>query len=117
MLRARFLHLKYNMPGLGIEPRSLACQAGMLTTTLHVSLYQCMFFAFSTLVPKANLWIQNNMNIRLVRCETIEKKVCSIEDVTTDEVMFVPKGSYAIYVKGLRYVVVVVLPRLQYSLK
>ena len=34
MLTARFLHLKYNMPGPEIEPRSAACQAGVLTTTL-----------------------------------------------------------------------------------
>ena len=34
MLRARFVHLKYNMAGPGIEPRSPACHAGVLTTTL-----------------------------------------------------------------------------------
>ena len=34
MLRARFVHLKYNMPGPEIEPRSSACHAGVLTTTL-----------------------------------------------------------------------------------
>ena len=33
MLRARFLHLNYNMPGPGIESRSPACKAGVLTTT------------------------------------------------------------------------------------
>ena len=32
MLRARFLHLKYNMPVPGIKPRSPACQVGVLTT-------------------------------------------------------------------------------------
>ena len=34
MFRAMFLLLKYNMLVLRIEPRSLACQAGVLTTTL-----------------------------------------------------------------------------------
>ena len=34
MLRAEFLHLKYNTPGPGIEPRSPACKAGVPTSTL-----------------------------------------------------------------------------------
>ena len=28
------MHLKYDVPGLGIEPRTAACQARVLTTTL-----------------------------------------------------------------------------------
>ena len=32
--RARFLHQKFNMPGPGIEPSSLAWQANVLTITL-----------------------------------------------------------------------------------
>ena len=76
-----------------------------LTSVFKMFMYNDdIVFTFSTLIPKANLWIQNNMNIRLVRCETIEKKVCHIDDVGSDEVMFVPKGNHAIYVKGLRYV-------------
>ena len=34
MLGARLLHVKYNMPGPGIEPRPAACQADVLPTTL-----------------------------------------------------------------------------------
>ena len=34
MLRARFLRLKYNMPGPGIEPWPVACQADVPTATL-----------------------------------------------------------------------------------
>ena len=34
MLKARVLHIKCNMPGPGIEPRSPVCEAGVLITTL-----------------------------------------------------------------------------------
>ena len=43
MLRARFLHLKCNLLGPGIEPRSPACQAGVLTTTLPLCIWVCTF--------------------------------------------------------------------------
>ena len=43
------------------------------------------------------------MNVHLIKCETIEKKVKSVEEVTSDDPMFTPRGSHAIYVKGLRY--------------
>lgn len=59
-------------------------------------------FVFSTLIPKANSWLQENLDIYLVKCETIEKKVTAVDDVTADNCMFVPKN-HAIYVKGLRY--------------
>ena len=35
MLRARFLHLKYNLLGPGIKPRSAACQAGVPSIGSH----------------------------------------------------------------------------------
>ena len=37
MLRATFLHIKYNMPCPGIEPRKTAYQVDVLTTTLPTS--------------------------------------------------------------------------------
>ena len=58
----------------------------------------------STLVPKANSWLQEHIDVHLVKCETIEKKITSVEEVTSDDLMFTPRGSQAIYIKGLRYV-------------
>ena len=59
---------------------------------------------FSTLIPKANAWLQENLDIYLVKCETLEKKVTAIDEVTADNCMFLPKNHHAIYVKGLRYI-------------
>ena len=61
-----------------------------------------IFLFCSTLVPKANSWLQEHVDIHLIKCETVEKKVCSINDVMTENPLFSPSGSYAIYVKGLR---------------
>jgi len=59
-------------------------------------------FVCSTLIPKANAWLQENQYIYLVKCETLEKKVSTVDEVTSDECMFIPKNHNAIYVKGLR---------------
>jgi len=56
----------------------------------------------STLIPKANAWLQENQYVYLVKCETLEKKVSTVDEVTSDECMFIPKNHNAIYVKGLR---------------
>ena len=56
----------------------------------------------STLIPKANTWLAENSETHLLKCETIEKKICSVDEVTSDSPMFIPRGTYAIYVKGLR---------------
>lgn len=58
----------------------------------------------STLIPKANAWLQENLDIYLVKCETLEKKVTAVDEVTADNCMFLPKNHHAIYVKGLRYI-------------
>jgi hypothetical protein len=55
-------------------------------------------------VPKANAWLQDNLYIHLIKCETLEKKVSSVDEVTSDGCMFIPKNHHAIYVKGLRLV-------------
>jgi len=60
----------------------------------------------STLVPKANSWLRENVGILLVKCETLEKKLSSIDQVTADSLVFVPKGDFAMYLKGLRYVTI-----------
>ena len=57
----------------------------------------------STLIPKANCWLSENLDVILVKCETVEKKVSSVDEVTTEDPMFTPHGLSAIYVKGLRY--------------
>jgi len=62
----------------------------------------CGFVRCSTLVPKANAWLQDNQYIYLVKCETLEKKVSTVDEVASDECMFIPKNHSAIYVKGLR---------------
>lgn len=59
---------------------------------------------YSTLVPKANSWLRDNLDILLVKCETLEKKVVSVDQVSSDCVMFVPNNDTALYVKGLRLV-------------
>ena len=60
------------------------------------------FFLCSTLIPKANGWLAENTDVHLIKCETIEKKICSADDVLSDSPMFVPTGAYALYIKGLR---------------
>ena len=45
MLSAKIVHLKYNMSGPGIEPRTTACQVGVLTTTLPRLLWEpCLWW-------------------------------------------------------------------------
>jgi hypothetical protein len=53
-------------------------------------------------VPKVNAWLQENIDIHLIKCETVEKKVTCLEELSADNTMFTPKGGTAIYVKGLR---------------
>jgi len=57
----------------------------------------------SNLIPKANAWLLENAGVRLIKCETIEKKVTRVDEITTENVLFVPSDNIAIYVKGLRY--------------
>jgi len=61
-------------------------------------------YVFSTLVPKANAWLHDNQFVHLIKCETLEKKISSVDEVTSDGCMFIPKNHHAIYVKGLRWV-------------
>jgi hypothetical protein len=58
--------------------------------------------ACSTLVPKANAWLRENLDVLLVKCETLEKKISSIDQATADCIVFVPKGNFALHIKGLR---------------
>lgn len=60
------------------------------------------FYIHSTLIPKANAWLQEHMETFIIKCETVEKKICSADDVTSDNPLFITQGNYAIYVKGLR---------------
>lgn len=56
-------------------------------------------------MPKANSWLQEHHDIHLIKCETLEKKVTCVDEVTVDNSMFIPKRRReAIYVKGLRSV-------------
>uniref|UniRef100_X1ZRJ1 Uncharacterized protein n=1 Tax=Capitella teleta TaxID=283909 RepID=X1ZRJ1_CAPTE len=58
--------------------------------------------ACSTLVPKVNAWLQENIDIHLIKCETVEKKITCLEEMSADNTMFTPRGGSAIYIKGLR---------------
>lgn len=83
------------------------CRQSYLLVQVHSKFLQLMY-AFgvllcSTLVPKANSWLRENLDILLVKCETLEKKVVSVDQVVADCVMFVPNKDSALYVKGLRY--------------
>ena len=62
MLRARIVLLKYKFPGPGIEPRSLACQAGVLTTTLHL------------LRPRVTFTVKSQLNYFSLRRTHLRKK-------------------------------------------
>ena len=57
---------------------------------------------FSTLIPKANYWLCDNIHSRLVKCETIEKKIKAVDELHIDNVLFTPSGKHAVCVKGLR---------------
>ena len=58
----------------------------------------------SNLIPKANAWLLENVGARLIKCETTERKLSTVDDITTDTVLFVPSDNRAIFIKGLRYV-------------
>jgi len=58
----------------------------------------------SNLIPKANAWLLENVGARLIKCETTERKLSTVDEITTDTVLFVPSDNRAIFVKGLRYV-------------
>ena len=60
----------------------------------------CVFC--STLIPLANQWLRENVDATLVKCETIEKKIKSADEVTSRDPLFTPRGTQAVYVKGLR---------------
>ena len=96
----------YQIVGQNYGFPSKKCGMSGMSGTLSDVISKEHLCTSSSLIPKANVWIQNNLSIRLVRCETVEKKIRHIDDISNDEVMFVPKGNFAIYVKGLRYVFV-----------
>jgi len=43
-----------------------------------------------------------NVGAKLIKCETTEKKISCADEVTADNVLFVPTDDRAIFVKGLR---------------
>jgi len=47
----------------------------------------CVWFsvANSTLVPKANAWLQENQYIYLVKCETAGKKLSAVDNEIADQ--------------------------------
>ena len=71
------------------------------TWDLSVCLSVCLC---SNLIPKANAWLLENVGARLIKCETTERKLSTVDDITTDTVLFVPSDNRAIFIKGLRYV-------------
>ena len=81
---------------------SLTRALNKLFTFLAVTTCVWCAMVYSTLIPKANAWLQENQYVYLVKCETLEKKVSTVDEVTSDECMFIPKNHNAIYVKGLR---------------
>ena len=56
------------------------------------------------LIPKANIWLLENPETHVIKCETIEKKVYNLDDVISQNVLFRPlvPSKHAFYVKGLR---------------
>ena len=58
----------------------------------------------SSLIPRANAWLQEHTETHLIKCETVEKKVSTVDEVDCDGNMFLAKGNCAIYIKGLRLV-------------
>ena len=74
MLRTKFLHLNYNMPGPGMEPRTARlCQADMLTTTLP----------HSVTTTGKDIW---QLNIDLVRHESAITMDRSEDELYTEPV-------------------------------
>jgi len=61
-----------------------------------------MLCAYSNLIPKANAWLLENVGAKLIKCETTEKKISCADELTTDNVLFVPSDNRAIFIKGLR---------------
>ena len=60
----------------------------------------------SSLIPKVNAWLLQHMHARPVKCETLDKRVTSVDQVEADSVMLTASSqTVVIAVKGLRYLI------------
>jgi len=68
--------------------------------------YPCLLTGVncSNLIPKANAWLLENIGVCLIKCETIEKKISSVDEINSDNVLFAASDGRAVFVKGLRCV-------------
>jgi len=71
-----------------------------MTRTRHLSVD-------SSLIPKVNTWLLQHMHAVPVKCETVDKRVTSVDQVESDGVMFTTSSHtlQVISVKGLRYLI------------
>lgn len=74
----------------------------LLSTSDTTNIRSVKFEQFDTLIPKANAWLQDNLEVELIKCETVEKKIGDLDQLTSDSTMFTPGANPALYIKGLR---------------
>ena len=99
------LHEKYIAPDLtSILQYICTGYVVMLSSGVERRKKTASRWCFSTLIPRANTWLEQHDDVTVVKCETIEKKITSPEEVTSRDPMFTPRGTQAVYVKGLRWV-------------
>ncbi len=70
--------------------------------------FSIFLFFFSTLVERANRWMQQFADLELVNCETVTKKVKMVQDICDTSMSYDddthPQTKHAILMKGLRYI-------------
>ena len=60
----------------------------------------------SSLIPKVNAWLLQHMHARPVKCETLDRRVTSVDQVESDGLMLnTSSQTVVISVKGLRYLI------------
>ena len=60
---------------------------------------------YSVLVPQANAWLRQNQRAEVTKCQTLEKRITSPEQLSQSTPRCdVPGPGGVYYVKGLRYV-------------
>ena len=78
----------------------------MILNGLH-SYFYINIIVFSTLLPRVNSWLREHLCVDLVKCETVEKKLSSLELLSEQSPTYEQPRDHnhtkqTIYLKGLR---------------
>ena len=56
----------------------------------------------SDVVERASGWLRDHSDLRLLNCETAEKKITTLEELYSDTLKYIDKGYTPVLVKGVR---------------